>query len=102
MENRFWKDLVEDYLELKEVDDVTIANYRVDLNQLSNFLTENDYNKDNLTTRELTKYSKFLKKNEYAPATWNRKLISINGFIEYLQKINVIGLLFHTRDLNRG
>lgn len=85
-----WSEYLESYLELRKFPELTEKNYLVDLNQFIEFTVNNSYDPKDLTTLNLSKYSKVLDEKNYKDATFNRKLSSLNGFLEYLQDIGEV------------
>lgn len=65
----------------------TIVNYISDLNQFVKYLSDNemDFNLDNFTKDDFLDYLDYLKE-KYAPATTQRKAISLNEFMIFLNR----------------
>lgn len=88
MNSRYEK-YIEDYLKLTRNASETKRSYSSDIKQFVKWLETKEYKLETLTTLELSKYQEFFEEKGYVESTINRKLSSLNGFIEYLKDIKI-------------
>jgi integrase/recombinase XerD len=87
-----------DYLKKRELSANTISSYRSDIVQFFDFIKKSP---GEIDKHDIKNYNSYLEENELNVSSINRKLITINSFIDFLNDEHDMGITARTKKIKR-